>query len=1019
MREERNAGRRRLGIVAAIAVILLSCVTDARAQQSDEESAVPFDTDFVERSGVTLMLLDVEVFDKQGNPVPGLRREDFGIQLNGRERPIYSLDDLCRPASAAPGRTPEPESVADESGVALPPTFESDQLAPPPAIAPAKEIRFILYMDYSQLAPFGRANAVETARRWVRETMRSGDLVQIAAYATLPGLKRLTPFTSDKDSLLAALEAADAEPLMVDPFPGFLGVRMEECASCCRRAAKLGCNCDDPDERCCPICFYNARDDYFHGKHSLEALNRYLRSLESVPGRKELLLFHENGTLFPARFYPQGEAPELRVGEQLSLADKSGAEANLSRTKIHTLFSGLAETGGTFVNLGANLADFTGGTYSRGSVNLSRVADAAGRGPSCIYRIGLQRPTDWRDGISRAKVWVRDRALPYRYRVQFLDEVDRWWRRARAVLADPDNYSTIDVGAVVLPLSVSDKGWNLLVQVAVDARSLMLFPTAGRQQGDWEVGALLTRDRGEKNWEMLGRSRLSHTGSELPGDFVVHEHRFSGLKPGTYRLGAFVRDRTANEFGGARATLVLPPPRRDSLAGPIPLAVDRSRIISSLPLLKGGAGDDSRSGDVGTGSVPLDDSGVPIGQPLEFGTWICPAHDAPSVARLLRFVSAGGEPLFRMPSGRLQPEGDCYLVTDRIDTLILDEGDYTYHFRWNRDGSEPIEEQVEFSMVAGAAIDPSAEETEVSSNDGGEGSEGLDEDDSATGTLTATAAAAAGLETLADAPVDEPRDPAMLRLQEQILARLANVSLLYRDNALRFTCDETILSGGRGSPVLHKFRYLYRYSESEQMLQDFRLPRRGLDPDELSDAGQVQLDTYGLPVFLLRAYSWIFIFHEDNQPLYRYDLRGEDEALHRPAWRIDFEPIPPIRSSYNDWFGSAWIDRETYQLLLVEARRPDDHEREALLQSMLQTVRESGRGGYAGTIPILSYTTEFDVEKNGMRFPGRSLIDKVDFEIRGGKVVERPVFHVSQTYKRYRFYNVRTAEEIRAIVDSP
>jgi hypothetical protein len=147
MREERNAGRRRLGIVAAIAVILLSCVTDARAQQSDEESAVPFDTDFVERSGVTLMLLDVEVFDKQGNPVPGLRREDFGIQLNGRERPIYSLDDLCRPASAAPGRTPEPESVADESGVALPPTFESDQLAPPPAIAPAKEIRFILYMD--------------------------------------------------------------------------------------------------------------------------------------------------------------------------------------------------------------------------------------------------------------------------------------------------------------------------------------------------------------------------------------------------------------------------------------------------------------------------------------------------------------------------------------------------------------------------------------------------------------------------------------------------------------------------------------------------------------------------------------------------------------------------------------------------------------------------------------------------------------------------------------------------------
>jgi len=990
MRGERNAGRRQKALLASIVVTLLSCVLDARGQQSDEETAALFDTGIVERSGVTLMLLDVEVLDKKGNPVRGLRIDDFGIQINGREQPIYSLDDLCRPSTAVPeDRTAERQPAVDESGVAPLPISEPGPLAPLPATAPAEEVRFIVYMDYSQLAPFGRANAVETARHWVRETMRSDDLVQIAAYATLPGLKRLTPFTSDKDTLLAALEAADADPLTVDPFPGFLSVRIDECDRCCRRAAvQEGCICEDPRERCCPICFYNARDEYFHGKHSLEALNRYLRSLESVPGRKELLLFHENGTLFPARFYNQGEAPELRVGEQLRLLDESGAEANLSRTKIHTLHAGLAETGGTFVNLGANLAEFTGGTYSRGSVNLSRVADAAGRGPSCIYRIGLRRPDGWRNGISRAKVWVRDRALPYRYRVQFLDEVDGWWRRSRAVLADPDNYSAIDVGAVVLPLSVSDKGWDLLVQVAVDAHSLMLFPSAGRQQGDWEVGALLTRDTGGKYWEMLGRSRLSHTGSDLPGDFVVHERRFTGLKPGTYRLGAFVRDRTANEFGGARSTLVLPPPGRDSLAGPILLAVDRSRIVSSLPLLKGGSD-------------------------------VCPTHDAPSVARLLRFVSAGGEPLFRMPSGRLQPEGPCYLVTDRIETSLLEEGDYTYHFRWNREPSEPIEEQVEFRVVAGAAIDPSEKEPAVSSSDDGEGPGAAVEHDPATGTVTTAALTTAGPTLGVEARVEEPRDPALDRLQEEILARLANVSLLYRDNALRFTCDETILFGGRGAPVLHKFRYLYRYSESEQMLRDFRVPRRGLDPDELNELDQVKLETYGLPIFLLRAYSWIFIFHADNQPLYRYDLRGESEALLRPAWRIDFEPIPPIRALYNDWYGSAWIDRETYQLLRVEAQRPDDHEQEALLHSVLQTVRESGRRGYAGTYPILSYTTEFDVVKNGMRFPGRSVIDKTDFEIRGGKVVETPVYHVSQTYKRYRFYGVRTAEEIRTIVDSP
>ena len=49
--------------------------------------------------------------------------------------------------------------------------------------------------------------------------------------------------------------------------------------------------------------------------------------------------------------FHMGEAPELRIGEQLALADATGAEANQSRTKIHTIYSGLAETGGAFVNM--------------------------------------------------------------------------------------------------------------------------------------------------------------------------------------------------------------------------------------------------------------------------------------------------------------------------------------------------------------------------------------------------------------------------------------------------------------------------------------------------------------------------------------------------------------------------------------------------------------------------------------------------------------------------------------------
>src|SRR5437899_506019 len=49
----------------------------------------------VERAGVSLTLLDVEVTDERGKPLRGLKKEDFRVRLNGREWPLYSVDDLC------------------------------------------------------------------------------------------------------------------------------------------------------------------------------------------------------------------------------------------------------------------------------------------------------------------------------------------------------------------------------------------------------------------------------------------------------------------------------------------------------------------------------------------------------------------------------------------------------------------------------------------------------------------------------------------------------------------------------------------------------------------------------------------------------------------------------------------------------------------------------------------------------------------------------------------------------------
>jgi hypothetical protein len=169
MRGREQAGDHRKALAVAIVTALAFGVIVARGPQTDQEAPSPFDTGIVERSGVTLLLLDVEVLDKQGNPVPGLRVEDFVVELNGWEVSIYSLDDLCRPPVATPddrlneART-EREPAADEADVTQPPTSAPGAPAQGPESALAEEVRFVFYMDYSQLTPFGRANAVETAR---------------------------------------------------------------------------------------------------------------------------------------------------------------------------------------------------------------------------------------------------------------------------------------------------------------------------------------------------------------------------------------------------------------------------------------------------------------------------------------------------------------------------------------------------------------------------------------------------------------------------------------------------------------------------------------------------------------------------------------------------------------------------------------------------------------------------------------------------------------------------------------
>ena len=143
----------RSGIQVAACLAFGAALLPLPTYGQDEEQTSPFDSGLIEQESVSLLLLDVVATDEDGRPMPGLKKEDFTVQINGRVREIYSLDDLCSPepvATASVGNEPSPDTKADE-----PPVVD---LVPGASLR--ESVRYILYFDFSQLGAGRRHEAM-------------------------------------------------------------------------------------------------------------------------------------------------------------------------------------------------------------------------------------------------------------------------------------------------------------------------------------------------------------------------------------------------------------------------------------------------------------------------------------------------------------------------------------------------------------------------------------------------------------------------------------------------------------------------------------------------------------------------------------------------------------------------------------------------------------------------------------------------------------------------------------------
>jgi YD repeat-containing protein len=651
--------------------------------------------------------------------------------------------------------------------------------------------------------------------------------------------------------------------------------------------------------------------------------------------------------------------------------------------------------------------------------------------------------------VLRVKVAVRDGEwLPHDYRLLQLTEQERWRRNAEAVLLDPESARDIALSAAILPAAATPRRWDAKVLVTLDPQSLGLLPSGERSVASWEIGAVLMRRGGRGGVEMLGVSRVDCPKAGCTTT-IVHERVVEGLHPGSYELRAFAHDRWSNAYGGSRAEIELPAPREPAVIGPVFVASASRYFSSDLPLRSRKPKDnESRTDRASTGMLPLREGE----EPAAALAWVCGDKKAESLpvttARLWRggtAVALAGEPT-------IERIGQCWSVQTALDSSGLSPGEYRYEFVLSAHGEigaargfeipapTPGPESKTVVLVAQADGSAGAPESDESLDGSAtpEGSLEISTDPAITtteqpasrpavdptaraGDLAIEAHPARGSRDLdqADIRVASPElSPSDVAL-EALLEDLARQAEVYRDSALRFTCDETVVEIHRGKHRTFEFEYTYAYDDAGR-LQDHRMTRRIAERVRNGKAlpEPVDLADFGLHAFVLRAYSSIFIFAREYRHLYEFEILGEEETLGRPAFKVRIAALPPHVDGLNQWFGAAWVDRDTHRLLRFRGLEVEDRVAKELYDKgvVQEGSRVHRRSHYFDEIDV-----EFGVRSGELRFPSRVVMERTKFETSWKASYLRTEavrdLRTVQSYDNYRIFGVRSAETFERIFE--
>jgi len=130
------------------------------------------------------------------------------------------------------------------------------------------------------------------------------------------------------------------------------------------------------------------------------------------------------------------------------------------------------------------------------------------------------------------------------------------------------------------------------------------------------------------------------------------------------------------------------------------------------------------------------------------------------------------------------------------------------------------------------------------------------------------------------------------------------------------------------------------------------------------------------------------------QNFFNYEITGEDSVKGEKAIIISAQPKEAMDENYN--IGKIWVNTDNFKVLRIEWEP-------ASIKDYVEGELISSLGEFKQKVV---WTVDYNVEKNGVRFPGQQFIQELFFnENRGYKAVKR---EISFRYDEYKFFVVET-----------